>query len=159
MNPDYEKQLEAEIGRELNGLPELAAPAALVPRVLRTIEQRNRLPWYRRSWQSWPMSLQAASFVMLLTVFGGLCLGGGKAVRAEAAVRLLQSAGEWLAGGKAVVNTFGVLANAAGQAVHSLGPGCIALLLILAGTGYVLSLGLGTVFFRLAFAKNRRSTL
>ena len=58
MNPDYDKQLEAAISRELKALPELAAPAALASRVMAAIEQRARVPWYRRSWQTWPVALR-----------------------------------------------------------------------------------------------------
>ena len=37
MNPDYDKQLEAAISRELKAMPELAAPGGLANRVMRVI--------------------------------------------------------------------------------------------------------------------------
>ena len=57
MDSSYEKRLEQEIDRELKGLRELRAPEALVGRVLRAIAQPVCLPWYRRSWQTWPMAI------------------------------------------------------------------------------------------------------
>ena len=44
MNSEYDKQLEREIDRELRGLPQLAAPTALISRVMREIAIRARLP-------------------------------------------------------------------------------------------------------------------
>ena len=61
MNSEYEKRLEAEIERELKGLPELTAPGTLVSRVMAAIEQRADRPWYRQPWQAWPVALRAAA--------------------------------------------------------------------------------------------------
>jgi hypothetical protein len=159
MNPDYEKQLEAEIGRELKALPELTAPDALVNRVLRTLEQRARLPWYRRSWQTWPVAWQAASFAMLLALFGGLCLGGWELSQTGTATFALHRAGEWFSGLNVITNTLNALAGAAVLIVKKLGTGFIAAALVFAGLGYALCVGLGTVYFRLAFAKREEFDL
>jgi len=76
MNLDYEKNLEVEIDRELNALPEIAAPARLIARVMATIELRKALPWFRRAWHTWPGPLQAVFLVTMLALFGGICFGG-----------------------------------------------------------------------------------
>jgi hypothetical protein len=159
MNPDYDKRLEAEISRELKALPELAAPATLVNRVMTTIEQRARVPWYRRSWQMWPVALQAAALVVLLALFGGLCLAGWELSQARATTLALYKAGEWFSGLGVIINTFGVLANAVLLAVEKLGTGFIVACLVAVALGYALCVGLGTVYFRLALAKQRELNL
>jgi hypothetical protein len=153
MNPDYDKQLEAAISRELKALPELAAPGVLANRVMAALEQRVRVPWYRRSWQMWPMVLQAAVLVVLLALFGGLCLAGWELSQAEATTFALHRVGEWFSGLSMIENTFNVLESAAVLVVKKLGTGFIVTCLVAAGIGYAMCVGLGTVYFRLAFAK------
>src|SRR2546428_13584559 len=97
MNADYEKQLEAAIDRELKGLGELPAPATLAPRILRVVEQRATLPWYRRAWQTWPMPLQAASLAALLTLCGGAAFGVVELSHAASASAPAHQVGGWLA--------------------------------------------------------------
>src|SRR5438034_285283 len=75
MNQDYDKRLEAEIDRALKGLPEITAPRAFSARVMAAIETRLALPWYRQSWQAWPVAVRAVSLTALLALFAGLCFG------------------------------------------------------------------------------------
>jgi hypothetical protein len=159
MNPDYDKRLEAEISRELKALPELAAPVALVNRVMAALEQRATVPWYRRSWQTWPAALQTASLVVLLALFGGLCLAGWELSQTEAATLAVHRVGEWFSGLSVVGNTFNVLVNAAALVVRKLGTGFTIACLVLAGLGYALCIGLGTVYYQLAFAKREECKL
>src|SRR2546421_1198130 len=72
MNLDYEKQLEAEIDRQLKGLPPLTAPPTLASRVMAAIETRTASPWFANAWTAWPFALRTASLVTLLALFGGL---------------------------------------------------------------------------------------
>jgi hypothetical protein len=159
MNPDYDRQLEAAISRELKVLPELAAPDALASRVMAEIEQRARIPWYCRSWQAWPAALQAASLVVLLALFGGLCLAGWKLSQTEDTTFALHRVEEWFSGLGLIGNTFNVLVSAAVLVVKKLGTGFIITCLVAAGIGYAMCVGLGTVYFRLAFAKREESCL
>src|SRR5437764_13255978 len=75
MLPD-DKKLELQIDRQLKGLPELDAPAGLVPRVMAALAARAALPWYRQSWSQWPVAMRWSSFAALLALFGGLCYAG-----------------------------------------------------------------------------------
>jgi hypothetical protein len=153
MNQDYDKQLEVAISRELKALPELAAPTALASRVMAAIEQRGRLPWYRRPWQTWPVALQAASLVVLLVLFGGICLGGWRLSQTGTAMVALHRVGGWFSGFGVIGNIFNVLVNAAVLVVKKLGTGVIVACLVVMGTGYAMCVGAGTVYFRLTFAK------
>jgi hypothetical protein len=153
MNPEYEKQLEAAIDRELKGLGELAAPAMLTSRIMRTLEQRAALPWYRRAWQTWPVAGQAASLTALLVVFGGVCFGVVGLLQAASTTAPAHQIGGWLTGVGAVLKTPAVLAEAAVLAVRQLGMpllvGCIAGIVF----AYAACIGLGTVWVRLAVAR------
>ena len=151
MNGDYEKQLEAEIGRELKGLPPLRAPAALVSRVMTVIEQRAALPWYKQSWQRWPLPLQALSFVTLLAVFAGICFASWKLSHTEAFALGLQKAGSLVASVGAIFKTIGVLVSSAGLVIKSLGTGFIVGCVIAGLLGYAMCLGLGTFYVRLGW--------
>jgi hypothetical protein len=159
MNPDYDKQLETAISRELKALPELAAPGALANRVMAAIGQRARVPWHRRSWQTWPMALQTASLVVLLTLFGGLCFGGWQLSQTETVSFALHRVGECFSGLSMIVNTFHVLVSAAVLVVKKLGTGVIVTCLVIVGLGYAMCVGLGTVYFRLAYTKREESYL
>jgi len=153
MNPDYDKQLESAISRELKALPEMAAPGGLANRVMAAIGQRARVPWYHRSWQTWPVILQAASLVVLLALFGGLCLAGWELSQAEVTTFALHRVGEWFSGFNVIGNIFNALAGAAVLVAKKLGTGFIVACLAAVGIGYAACIGLGTVCFRLAFAK------
>src|SRR5208282_2508758 len=159
MNPDYEKRLEAEISRELKALPELAAPPSLANRVMTALEQRCRVPAYHRSWQTWPVVWQAASFAALLALFGGLCLGGWELSQAKATTLALHRVGEWLSGLNMIGNTLNVLVNAALLALKKLGTGVIVAGLVIMGLGYAMCVGLGSIYFRLASANRQAPCL
>src|SRR5262249_40733510 len=82
MNSEYEKNLEQQIDRTLKRLPDLAAPASLLPRVMETIARRHALPWYHQPWQMWPAALRACTLVLLLASCGALCVACWQLTRA-----------------------------------------------------------------------------
>ena len=153
MNPNYEKQLEAEIDRALKGLPELAAPRTLAPRVMRAIEQRAQAPWYRQSWQMWPAAVRAAALVLLLALFGAICFAGWELRQTGIVVAATRQVGGWLSGVSTVWNTVSALLGAVVLVVKKLGiaftVGCLAALAL----AYAMCFGLGTVYVRLALAR------
>ena len=153
MNPQYEKQLEASIRRELNALGELAAPPALANRVLRALEQCAAAPWYRRAWQTWPRPLQGVSMAALLALFGGICFGVVLLAQAGRASTAGQQAGEWFTWFEVLWRTASVLADAIAVVFRQLGMrivmGCVMALL----AAYAACVGLGTACMRLAMAR------
>jgi hypothetical protein len=153
MNHDYEQQLEAAIDRELKGLGELPAPATLVSRIMRVVEQRAARPWYRRAWQAWPVAWQAASLTALLVVFGAVCFGVAGVFQAASASAPAHQVGGWLASIGAVIKTLGVLAEAAVLAVRHLGMVVLIGCLVGLALAYAACLGLGTAWMRLALAR------
>jgi hypothetical protein len=153
MNSDYEKQLEARIDRELRRLPELAAPATLIPRVMAAIEGRAAVRWYRRPWLEWPLPARGVSFGLLLAVFGGVGFGiwallgtpGFAAASGE-----LAGLGSFIAMAQ---NTLNVVAGALVLGVKQLGTGFMIGVCAAVALGYVLCVGLSTLCVRLAFAR------
>jgi hypothetical protein len=153
MNLDNDSQLELEISRELKALPELAAPASVTNRVLAAIELRWNVPWYRRSWVTWSLALRIASLTAMLALFGGLCLAGWEISRTETIMSATQRAGQWFSELNTIGSVLNILAGSAALVVKKLGMTFIVACLVAAGLGYAIFLGLGTVYFRLAFAK------
>jgi len=153
MNPHDEQRLEAAIDRELKALPNLRAPSSLASRVMAKIEQPAALPWYRRAWQTWPLPLQAVSMLVLLAAFAGVCFGSWQILHAPAVASALDDLGGWLNSLSVIWKTAGVLVNAVALAFTSLGTWVIAGCLAMLALGYATCLGLGTIYFRLAFAR------
>ena len=154
MNPDYEKQLEASVGRELNALGELHAPPALARRVMSAISQRAAAPWYRRAWQTWPVSLQAASLAILLALFGGICFGVMNLSQAANGSPAAHEASQWFAWLGLVWKTIGVLGNAITVAIRHLGMGFVIGCVLVLAMAYAACFGVGTAYVR--FAMGRR---
>ena len=153
MQPEYERELEAEIDRELKRLPELSAPHTLVSRVRLAIEGRPDVAWYRQPWQMWPAALRIGTLVTLLVLFGGLCLAGQRLEHGEEFIGAAHRLGHWLSGVSALGKAVSVLLGAAVLAVKQIGAGCIVAALVAVALGYAMCLGLGTVCVRLAFAR------
>jgi len=152
MNSDYERQLEAEISRELKQLPDLAAPASLVSRVLTTLERRAPVRWYCRSWQMWPAGLRWASLLVLAALFGGLCFTGWELAHTQTVTFALRRAENGFAAFSAIGNTLNVLLGSAFLVVKHLGTGFMIACLAALGLGYAVCVGLGTVYMRIALA-------
>lgn len=64
MRPSPEHELEQMLDRELRDLPGPKAPATLLPRVLKAIEARERLPWWQKSYASWPWGARLTFLVI-----------------------------------------------------------------------------------------------
>ena len=153
MNLHEEKRLEVAIDRELKALPNLRAPGTLASRVMSAIENGAVLPWYRRAWQTWPVTLRAASLVALLAMFGGLCFAGWELSQAASLVSATQKVGGWFAGLNFAWSAISAVGNALVLVIKSLGTGFIIACTVTALLAYAVSLALGTVFVRLAWAR------
>jgi hypothetical protein len=153
MSSENERRLQAETDALLTALPPRTAPRTLLPRVLAAIQSRTAQPWYRRSWQTWPPVLRAASLALLLSLFGGLCLAGWELPQADAYASTAGQLSQWLSVVCAFWNALGVLVTAGLAVVKQLPAGFIAGGLISLGLGYGLCIGLGAAWMRLAFAR------
>ncbi len=153
MNSDYDKQLEADINRELNNLPDLAAPDSLVNRVLAAIDRRSKRSWYPLSWQTWPAAMRWASLAAMLMLFAGLCVGGWKLSQTESIMLVTHRLGDWYSALNTIGDTLNVLVGSGILVLKKLGTGFMIACLFGLGLGYAMCVGLGTLYVRLALSK------
>jgi hypothetical protein len=73
---ESDRKLEQLVDRALRGMPLRPAPATLVPRVLRELERRVALPWWRHSFSRWPTPARVA-FVLTCVALVGVAFVGG----------------------------------------------------------------------------------
>jgi hypothetical protein len=74
--------LERLVHHAVRQLPARRAPSSLEGRVLRELERRAALPWWRRSFRHWPVAARAA-FLAVCIVLIRLAFIGGALVIAE----------------------------------------------------------------------------
>jgi hypothetical protein len=153
MNSNDDQQLELAISSELKALPELTAPASVANRVRAAIEFRLNVPWYRRSWVAWPIVLRMTSLAAMLVLFSGLCFAGWELSQTETTMSAMHWIGQSFSGLNTIGSVLNILAGSVALVVKKLGTTFIVACLVAAGLGYAVFLGLGTVYFRLAFAK------
>jgi hypothetical protein len=156
MNPELEKELETEIGRALQGWPDLAAPPGLLTRTMTALEQPA--PWHARSWTNWPVPVRIVFLIFALAAVAAACVGW-RAVEPG----LLAAASRHLApaavGLSCIWKVLSALAGAVVLAVEHLGRGFMLACLVAAAGACALCAGLGTMFVRLALARPGRSLL
>lgn len=153
MNLEYEKKLEVEVDRELKALPEIAAPATLIARVMASIELRKALPWFKRAWHTWPGSLQGLFLATMLALFGGICFGGWELTHTATFGVALQTIGNWFSGFGAIYTTLNALAGATVALIKQVNSAVLMAFLCAAGLGYAIFLALGTMYVKVAFSK------
>jgi hypothetical protein len=153
MNPEYQKRLETEIGRELRGLPELQAPANLSKRVMEAISRREQVPWHRQSWEMWPAAVRFAAMVLMLGSFGALCFASWQLTRAAGFSTAMQEVGHLFSGVTAIWNALNAVAVAGLHVVRHFGTGFVIASCAAVAFGYLMCVGLGTACVRLAFAR------
>lgn len=153
MNADHEKQLEAAVARELNSLGELAAPPVIAQRVIQRIARRALAPWYRREWQTWPLLLRAGSLAALLAAFAALCFESRQLVHFARHTPAAREVSGWFSLADAGWSAVNALGRALGLAIQSFSPAVIIGIAALLLFCYAAFLGLGTVYWRLAFAR------
>jgi len=153
MNDEYDKQLEARVRRELSALGELEAPPEIARRVMRVIGRRAAAPWYRREWQSWPLELQAGSLAGLLAAFVFLCFGASRLAQFATLTPAAREVSGWFSLADAIWHAVNVLASALGLVFHSLSPAVVVGSAVMLLFCYAACLGLGTIYWRLAYAR------
>jgi hypothetical protein len=153
MSLEYEQKLEVRIDRELKSLPDVVAPATLVSRVMAAIELRRALPWFRRAWDTWPGTLQALFVVTMVALVGGICFGVWEGSHTTTFGLAVHTVGGWFSGLSAIYTALNALAGVLVALIKQVNSAVLMAFVCLAGLGYALFLGLGTMYFRLAFAK------
>jgi hypothetical protein len=149
--PLFDHRWEKRLHEELRKLPEMDAPASLVPNVMAVIRARQEMmarAWWQRPATTWPLALQAALGAVALALFAMLVLAGhavAPAVASPEEAGLVAQAGAKLG---SLWNTSIALVNALGLVVQeTLSP---VLLAVIAGAcfSYVALLGIGGALWR-----------
>ena len=147
---NWEETLDAE----LKLLPDLPAPDTLIPRVMAALAAEACLPWYRRTWWTWPLAARVLSVAVLSALWGSLAWvawhTGDNHVLAGAGDQV----GGWLAPFRPAWTVLNSVVNALALVLRQGGSwllfGAVAFAVIM----YLSCVGLGTVFYRVAI-KNR----
>ncbi len=155
MDSEYQDTLAAEIERELKSLPELQAPATLIPRVRAAIARRQCVPWYRQPWPAWPVPMRAAALVILAGFFALLCLGAWKVPDTESYLAATRHATGWFSSLATLWNALNALVSTLAQAVQQLGRGFLLGCLVAVSLAWAMCLALGTACLRLTLARRQ----
>ena len=153
MNPNHETELAAQLDRELKSLPLLRAPASLAPRVMAALATQERAPMFRGGWQTWPLALRAASLVLLVALFAGLCFAGWQASQTAAMTTVTAKVSSVFSLVGLVGKTLSVLGDAATHVFRSLGTGYIVVAVAVVLLANAACVGLGSFYVRFAFAR------
>jgi hypothetical protein len=154
MKPHDElEEWEQKLHRELDTLPELDAPATLIPGVLDRIRATEALPWYRAAWWQWPAAVRAASVGLAVLVLAGLGWLSGTFGGFDLGSQFLQAWGEFReavaaavdAGGR-VLGSFAYFWQEHGQML------LLAVAAFLAAT-YLTCVAAGTALYQLAWKR------
>ncbi|HEX4122170.1 MAG TPA: hypothetical protein VH619_16255 [Verrucomicrobiae bacterium] len=157
MNPESDKQLEAQTGRLLKDLPDLAAPRELVSRTMNRITQPAS-PWISRPWFAWPAGFRVAYLIFALGVLAG-AIFGWRAVAPEMFGTLAARFSHWTAGAPHLWNALGVLGDALVAILDHFGKGFMLAFILAAAIAYAVCIGLGTVFVRLVLGAPQKNHL
>jgi hypothetical protein len=118
-----------------------------------TIEMRAALPWFRRAWHTWPRPLQGLFLITMLGLFGAICFAALGVTHTAVFTQGVQKVTGWFSSLGAIFTALNALAGAIVAVLKQLNTAVVMAILIAAGLGYAIFLALGTMYFRLAFAK------
>ncbi len=91
MNDPTEAQTKTQqdLNAVLRELPVRRAPASLESRVLRELERRLALPWWRRRFAHWPLAARGVFVAICLAIIGFTFLDGSWAITGTRALNVL----------------------------------------------------------------------
>jgi hypothetical protein len=145
---DSHERFEQLIARVLRDQPPLQAPASLEANVLREIERRAALPWWRKGFASWP---QLARVALLLALAGVVKLALEALVwittnlRGSPVATAIEEPVDSLHAFSSVAKSLGTAAQLLVSAIPSL---WLYAGLVLGGAMYVALFGVGAALYR-----------
>jgi hypothetical protein len=145
---DFDPELEAAASEELEKLPLLSAPRTLIPRVLAMIEASAGLPWWQRTWWDWPLAAKAT--FLLLALAGVGWLSGSGVLLGDAGAQYSDSVTRRLDLFSSVWNLGPIFVSVAQVLWLKLAQPYVLYLIALALTAYLVCIGAGTLFVRVA---------
>jgi hypothetical protein len=153
MANERERQLEELIHREFRRLPAVPAPATLVHRVMLTVHERARQPWWRRSWAGWPTPVRLL-FLVGATAFACVCMFSLVYLGGEVSLAsVMTEAGDQVSFLRPVWEVAAALAGALVWLARAASPVLVWSVILTLGAIYLTSVGLGTLCYRVALNK------
>lgn len=156
MNPHDQSttaRWERELDRRLKNLPDRPAPADLAPRVLAAIAARAQAPWYRRPWTRWPRSVQVFSLAVTSFLLGSLTYAILHFPDLAAGDGYGRQLDTWMAPVRALWDAAVVVVGVIGGLLSRVSTWVWCVAGAVCAVMYLTCIGLGTVFYRLAFHK------
>lgn len=98
--------LERLLDRTLQELPLRRAPPTLESRVIRELDRRAALPWWRRSFAHWPLLARACFLVIGAALIRLALLGGATAVAGVRSLSWVRDMGELTASTANLIEAF-----------------------------------------------------
>ncbi|HYV28886.1 MAG TPA: hypothetical protein VFA77_15220 [Candidatus Eisenbacteria bacterium] len=148
MNFEPDKHLERLIQEELTKLPELRAPATLIPRVNSRIRAHASVAWGRTPWLAWPVRMKVISFLLFAALLGVVAANLNEIQLAVYAEKIRLGT-VWLG---EIWHSVTSLLNAGLVVSRALSEHFLIWTLLLFGLMAVVIVGVGSGLWRLAFA-------
>jgi hypothetical protein len=145
MQPEIDQDLERVIHQELRKLPPVKAPEMLSVRVLATVRAQAALPWWQRSIWHWPSAVRTAFLIVLAVIvaaitsstwWAGDVVARGAGVFTESTQPLMTLGNAFVLVWKTFLHNIALFA------------------LAFSGMLYLLCVGAGTMFVRLAVRRS-----
>lgn len=145
--PPFQNPWEKRLHEELRNLPELEAPAGLIPSVMAAVSKQASLAWYRRPAMTWPAPLRIALVVLSVCLFGLLFLGVQFLMAGSPEAHFFNAV---LATGETIIRTMEAILGACLTVMRRYAsPGMFAAIAA-AALAYFTLLGLGGALWRVA---------
>ena len=158
MNSDQDKgkQLEQDVQRLLQDLPEFAAPPAVLSRTMAALDRQPVPRHHIQPWAKWPLSARVL-FLALGMATMGLAVFELKALMPEMTTSAIHLTAPLKAGFACFWNAVCALAGAFGLALGQMSRAWIFAGIAMAVVAWIACIGFGTVFVRLASSRAERN--
>jgi hypothetical protein len=156
MNPEQDPNLERDVQRLLQDLPDFAAPPTLATRTMAALDRPSRRRRRIQPWTHWPLPAQIAFFAMAIAIIGGAAWTLGMFGPGIVAT-LKQHFSPVTTGFVCFWNSLRALANAAALTVESMGRGFILICCAAIVVAWVSCIGFGAAVVRYAMPRNDKN--
>lgn len=145
--PPFQNPWEKRLHEELRKLPDLEAPAGLIPSVMAVISRQRSLAWYQRPATTWPAPLRIALVVTSACLIGLLFFGVQFLMAGSPETHFFNSI---IAKGETIIRTVEAILNAFLTVLRQYASPLMFGAIAAAAAAYFTLLGLGGVLWRFA---------
>lgn len=147
---DTEQKLAHVVDKLCKQQPLRKAPTDMYARVMREVQLRKSLPWWRKSFLHWPLMMQALFVVAaLLTAKGALMLGSWFDANAVATAKTITQESSLVQGSSALLSISNHLSSLFAHIVPS---SWMYLAVLSVGAIYLVLIGVGVATYKTLYA-------